>query len=158
SVKNRDGAVLNQSDATGWMGMFCLNLMRIALELARENKAYEGLAFKFFEHYLYVGAAMRNCGGVGYQLWDEQDGFFYDVLSYPNGSFHKFRVRSLVGLIPLFAIERLEENWIAPFAEFRRNLHWTLENRPDLVEPCVTTLELEGQKVHVLAIIHPEQM
>jgi hypothetical protein len=154
----RDGSVLNQSDATGWMGMFCLNLMRIALELARENKAYEGLAYKFFEHYLYIGAAMKNRGGAGYQLWDEQDGFFYDVLEHADGTFHKFRVRSLVGLIPLFAIERLEEEWIEPFAEFRRNLHWVLNNRPDLVEPCVSTMQVNGETVHVLAIVPPEQM
>ncbi len=154
----RDGSVLNQSDATGWMGMLCLNLMRIALELAHENKAYEGLAYKFFEHYLYIGAAMKNRGGVGYQLWDEKDGFFYDVLEYADGTFHKFRVRSLVGLIPLFAIERLEEKWIEPFEDFRNNLHWVLNNRPDLVEPCVSTLQVNGDTVHVLAIVPPEQM
>ena len=78
------GAVLEQSDATGWMGMFCLNLMRIALELAKENRVYEGLATKFFEHYVYVGAAMKTMGGRDYQLWDEEDGFFYDVLRYPT--------------------------------------------------------------------------
>ena len=114
-----DGAVLEQSDATGWMGMFCLNLMRIALELAKENPVYEGLATKFFQHYIYVGAAMKHMGGRDYQLWDEEDGFFYDVLRYPDGSFEKFRVRSLVGLIPLYAVERLEEHWIEPFHEFR---------------------------------------
>ena len=103
------GAVLEQSDATGWMGMFCLNLMRIALELAKENHAYEALATKFFQHYIYVGAAMKKMGGRRYSLWDEEDGFFYDVLTYPDGSFEKFRVRSLVGLIPLYAIERLED-------------------------------------------------
>ena len=130
----RDGAVLEQSDATGWMGMFCLNLMRIALELAKENRVYEGLATKFFQHYVYVGAAMKHMGGRDYQLWDEQDGFFYDVLRYPDGRFHKFRVRSLVGLIPLFAVERLEEDWIEPFQEFRANLDWFLKNRRDLVE------------------------
>ena len=80
--------------------MFCLNLMRIALELAKENKVYEALATKFFQHYIYVGGAMKNMGGRDYQLWDEEDGFFYDVLRYPDGSFHKFRVRSLVGPDP----------------------------------------------------------
>ncbi|MGH7897629.1 MAG: MGH1-like glycoside hydrolase domain-containing protein, partial [Candidatus Binatia bacterium] len=79
-----EGAVLEQSDATGWMGMFCLNLMRIALELAKENPIYESLATKFFQHYIYVGAAMRRMGGRKYQLWDEADGFFYDVLRYPD--------------------------------------------------------------------------
>lgn len=158
SLKCASGAKLRQSDATGWMGMFCLNLMRIALELAKENKAYENLAFKFFEHFLYIGAAMKDRGGKGYELWDEQDGFFYDVLEFPDGSFHKFRVRSLVGLIPLFAIERLEEDWIKPFPEFYKNFHWVMKNRPDLVAPCVTTMQVDGQTTHVLAVIEPEQM
>jgi hypothetical protein len=152
------GARLEQSDATGWMGMFCLNLMRIALELARENKAYEGLATKFFQHYAYVAAAMKHMGERDYQLWDEEEKFFYDVLQFPDGSYHKFRVRSLVGLIPLYAIERLEEEWIKPFKEFRSNLDWFLENRQDVVQRCVTTVENEGGKVHVLAVVNPEQM
>ena len=153
-----NGARLEQSDATGWMGMFCLNLMRIALELAKEDKAYEGLATKFFQHYVYVGAAMKHMGNRNYQLWDEEDGFFYDVLRYADGSFHKFRVRSLVGLIPLYAIERLEEDWIEPFAEFKSNLHWFLKNRQDIVQRCVTTVEHGGRVVHVLAIVNEEQM
>ena len=151
-------ARLEQSDATGWMGMFCLNLMRIALELAKEDKAYEGLATKFFQHYVYVGAAMKHMGNRNYQLWDEKDGFFYDVLRYADGTFHKFRVRSLVGLIPLYAIERLEEDWIEPFAEFKSNLHWFLKNRQDIVQRCVTTVEHDGKTVHVLAIVNEEQM
>ncbi|HEY3135176.1 MAG TPA: glucosidase, partial [Blastocatellia bacterium] len=134
SEQHPAGVVLEQSDATGWMGMFCLNLMRIALELAKENKVYEGLATKFFQHYIYVGAAMKRRGGRDYSLWDETDGFFYDVLRYPDGSFHKFRVRSLVGIIPLYAIERLEVDWIKPFEQFTANLKWFTENRQDLVE------------------------
>ena len=152
------GARLEQSDATGWMGMFCQNLMRIALELAKENKAYEALATKFFQHYVYVGAAMKHMGKRDYQLWDERDRFFYDVLRHPDNTFDKFRVRSLVGLIPLYAIERLEDNWIKPFAGFDSNLHWFLKNRQDMVESCVTTIEREGQTVHVLAIVDKEQM
>ena len=77
---------------------------------------------------------MKHMGNRDYSLWDEQDGFFYDVLRYPDGRFHKLRVRSLVGLIPLFAVERLEESWIEPFQEFRSNLHWFLKNRKELVE------------------------
>ncbi|HLM58099.1 MAG TPA: hypothetical protein VK422_18495 [Pyrinomonadaceae bacterium] len=153
-----EGAQLEQSDATGWMGMFCLNLMRIALELAKENRAYEGMATKFFQHYAYIGAAMKHMGESDHDLWDEQDNFFYDVLRQPDGSFHKFRVRSLVGLIPLYAIERLEEKWIEPFRDFRFNLKWFLENRQDIVQRCVTTLEHDGERVHVLAIVNPEQM
>jgi len=159
SEKIPGGATLNQSDATGWMGMFCLNMMRIALELARENNAYEAMATKFFQHYVYIGAAMKKMGGSGYELWSETDGFFYDALSYPDGSYEKFRVRSLVGLIPLYAIERLEERWLEPFTEFRANLHWFLDNRQDIVQRCVTTVKNDnGDITHILAIIAPEQL
>ncbi|HEY0173936.1 MAG TPA: hypothetical protein VGB98_23170 [Pyrinomonadaceae bacterium] len=153
-----DGSRLEQSDATGWMGMFCLNLMRIALELAKENRVYEALATKFFQHYAYIGAAMKQMGPGGFELWDEHDKFFYDVLSHRGGSFQKFRVRSLVGLIPLYAVERLEEDWMEPFEEFRRSFYWFLENRQDIVQRCVTTVEHDGKRVHVLAIVNPEQM
>src|SRR6185312_7920558 len=119
-----DGARIEQSDATGWMGMFCLVLMRIALELAKDDHTYEALATKFFQHYIYVAAAMKHMGNRDYQPWDEHDGFSYDVLRYPDGRFAKVRVRSLVGLIPLFAVERLETNWIAPFKEFTANFEW----------------------------------
>jgi hypothetical protein len=153
-----EGAVLEQSDATGWMGMFCLNLMRIALELARENKAYEALATKFFQHYIYVGAAMKKMGGRRYQLWDEQDGFFYDVLRYPDGSFEKFRVRSLVGLIPLYAVERLDERWIEPFAEFKSNFKWFLNNKRHIVQDVCFLVNHEGRRVHVCAIVDEAQM
>ncbi|HLO00970.1 MAG TPA: hypothetical protein VK208_21100, partial [Pyrinomonadaceae bacterium] len=152
------GTTLEQSDATGWMGSFCLYLMRIGLELAKENKVYEGLASKFFEHYVYVGAAMKHMGNRNCQLWDEEDLFFYDVLRFPDGNFQKFRVRSLVGLIPLYAIERLEEDWIKPFPEFTANLQWFLKNRQDLVERCVTTIERDGKKVYILAIVDESQV
>src|SRR4030095_17084634 len=101
------GGRLDQSDATGWMGMFCLNLMRIAMELTRENKAYEALATKYFQHYIYVGAAMKQMGSENRELWDEEDGFFYDILRYPHGESHKFRVRSLVGLFPFSVIDKM---------------------------------------------------
>jgi hypothetical protein len=157
SEKHPAGVVLEQSDATGWMGMFCLNLMRIALELAKENHVYEGLATKFFQHYVYVAAAMKHRGGRDYSLWDDQDGFFYDVLRYPDGSFHKFRVRSLVGLIPLYAIERLEVDWIEPFEQFTANLKWFSENRQDLVERASYRIQHDGVDVHVLAIVDQDQ-
>jgi hypothetical protein len=157
SEKQQSGVILEQSDATGWMGMFCLNLMRMALELAKENKVYESLAVKFFEHYIYVGAAMKHMGGRDYSLWDEKDGFFYDILRYPDGSFHKFRVRSLVGLIPLYAVERLELDWIAPFEYFRSNLDWFVRNRRDLVERCCHLVKHDGMEVYVLTIADEDQ-
>jgi hypothetical protein len=154
-----DGAKLEQSDATGWMGMFCLILMRIALELAKENKVYEATATKFFQHYIYVASAMKHMGGRDYQLWEEQDGFFYDVLRYPDGRFTQFRVRSLVGLIPLFAVERLEVNWIKPFESFTFNLNWFLKNRRDLVEKVVHEVKhLNGDTTYVLTIVDRDQL
>ena len=152
-----DGSILEQADATGWMGMFCLNMMRIALELAHDDPVYESLAIKFFQHYVYIAAAMKHMGGRNYQLWDERDGFFYDVLRFPDGRYRKFRVRSLVGLIPLFAVERLEMNWIKPFKEFTANLEWFLRNRRDLAEGVVQTVERGGETTHVLTIVNQEQ-
>ncbi len=158
SQKRNDGATLMQADATGWMGMFCLNLMRIALELAKENSAYISLATKFFEHYVYIGSAMKNMGGRDFQLWSEQDGMFYDVLSYPDGSFHRFRLRSLVSLIPLYAIERLEQNWIEGFATFQQDLGWFLRNRTSLTNACVTQCNNEAGKVYLLSLVNQNQL
>jgi hypothetical protein len=157
SSKLSGGVVLEQSDGTGWMGMFCLTMMRIALELARENPIYEGMASKFLQHYIYVGAAMKHMGGRDYALWDERDGFFYDVLRYPDHSFHKFRVRSLVGLIPLYAVERLEMDWIEPFQQFRSDLEWLVKHRQDLVQHCCHLIERDGKQIYVLTIVDQNQ-
>ena len=157
SEKLPGGASLEQSDATGWMGMFCLVMMRMALELAKENPVYEGLATKFFEHYVYIGAAMKMIRGDR-TLWDEKDGFFYDLLRFPDGSAVPFRVRSLVGLIPLYAIERLEEKWIKPFHIFRENLQWFLKHRRDIVDRCVTTVHGDGDDTHILAVVDQDQL
>ncbi|MEO5762922.1 MAG: glucosidase, partial [Vicinamibacteria bacterium] len=157
SEKLPHGAVLEQSDATGWMGMLCLQLMRISLELARENKAYEALATKFFQHYIYIASAMKRMGGRNYQLFDEADGFFYDVLRFPDGTFEKFRVRSLVGLVPLYAIERLEDKWIEPFKEFKEGMTWFVRNKAHVVQNVCYELAVKGGTTHVLAIVDPEQ-
>ncbi len=158
SEKLPGDGVLEQSDATGWMGLFCLNMMRIALELAKTNKTYEGLATKFFQHYAYVGAAMKKMGGRNYNLWDEEDGFFYDVLRFPDGSFEKLRVRSMVGLIPLFAVERLEMAWVSQFGEFKTSLGWFLEHRKGLVEQCVSRIFGETGETLALTIVDPHQL
>jgi len=151
------GATLEQSDATGWMGMFCLVMMRIALELAKDDEAYEGLATKFFEHYVYIGAAMKMVRG-GSTLWDQTDSFFYDLLRFPDGHSIPFRVRSMVGLIPLYAIERLELKWIEPFDVFRENLEWFMKHRRDIVEETVETVRNESGVAHVLAVVDPNQL
>lgn len=158
SARCPQGEVLEQADATGWIAMFCLNMMRMALELAQENPVFEALAVKFFQHYVYVAHAMKHMGGRDYQLWDEQDGFFYDVLRYPDGSFQKFRVRSMVGLIPLFAVERLESDWLERLPEFRRHIGWFLKNRSDLAHDVIHTVERDGKTIHVLTIVNREQL
>ena len=150
-------AILEQSDTTGWMGFFCLYLMRMALELAKNNRTYGVLATKFFEHFIYIGSAMKKMGGRDYQLWDEDDGFFYDVLRYPNGEFQKFRLRSLVGIIPLFAIEILDQSDFAACPEFLGNVEWFIENRPDLVgRACYEIKDAAGTRL-VLSIADAHQ-
>jgi hypothetical protein len=159
SEKLPGGATLEQSDATGWMGMFCLNMMRISLELARDNKTYEALATKFFQHYIYIGAAMKKMGGRNYNLWDEEDGFFYDVLRYPDGHFEKVKVRSLVGLIPLYAVERLEIDWVSQFKEFKGGLDWFVENRKELAGHVVNRIDnKEGEHSLALTIVDQDQL
>jgi len=126
------GGYLEQSDGTSWMGVFSLNLMTISLELAQHNPAYEDIATKFFEHFLYIAAAMNNMGGDGIALWDDQDEFFYDILHYPDGHRERLRLRSLVGLTPLFAVETIEPGLLAKVPNFKLRLEWFLEHRPDL--------------------------
>jgi hypothetical protein len=114
------------------MAMYSLNLMRIALELGRENHVYEDIATKFFEHFLYIAAAMRDLGGAEIDLWHEGDQFFYDVLHTPDGGARSLEVRSMVGLIPLFAVEILDAQLLAEVPEFAARLDWFLAYRPDL--------------------------
>ena len=102
------GGHIEQSDGTSWMGMYCLNMLAIAMELARENSAYEDVASKFWEHFLYIANAINHLGEDGDRLWNEEDGFYYDVLCLPDGDGFPMKVRSMVGLIPLFAVETLE--------------------------------------------------
>ncbi len=126
------GGHIEQADATSWMAMYSLNLMRIALELSRFNDAYEGMATKFFEHFLLIAGAMANVGGEGIDLWDEEDQFFYDVLHLPNNGSVRLKVRSLVGLTPLFAVEIIDDQTLQEVPNFAARLEWFLQYRPDL--------------------------
>jgi hypothetical protein len=126
------GGHIDQSDGTSWMAMYALNLMRISLELAQHNSVYEDIASKFFEHFLHIAEAMsRRCNNGG-GLWDDEDEFFYDVLHLPNEDKVKLKVRSMVGLIPLFAVETLEPDLLDKLPGFHRRLQWLLENKPQL--------------------------
>ena len=126
------GGFLDQSDGTAWVAAYSLQLMRIALELARENPAYEDIASKFFEHFLHIAEAMTKLGGKSHGLWDEEDGFYYDSLHLPNGRVVPLKLRSMVGLLPLFAVEVLEADELERAPEFKKRLEWFLDHRPDL--------------------------
>ncbi|MEM7795715.1 MAG: glucosidase [Cyanobacteria bacterium P01_C01_bin.118] len=137
------GGHLEQSDGTSWMAMYCLNMLTIALELAKENPVYEDMATKFFEHFLYIADAMNHIGQERAQLWDAEDGFFYDVLQFPNGDRQRLKVRSMVGLIPLFAVMTLEPDLLEQVPGFKERLEWFIENRTDL-KKNVACMETEG--------------
>ncbi len=126
------GGSIEQADATSWMAMYSLNLMRIALELAQHNHVYEDIAIKFFEHFLYIAKSMSNIGSKGLSLWDDEDEFYYDVLSLPGDELVPMRLRSMVGLIPLFAVETLEPALLERAPEFKKRMQWVLDHRPDL--------------------------
>jgi len=159
SEQPEDGSRLEQSDATGWMGMYSLIMMRMALELAKDNPVYEAMASKFLQHYVYIAHAMKHMGRRDYALFDERDGFFYDVLLRADGHSRSFRVRSLVGLIPMFAVERLEARWIEPFREFSANLAWFLENRADMVAKVIQKVpQADGSTTHLLTIMNFAQL
>jgi hypothetical protein len=127
------GGYLAQSDGTSWMAMYCLNMLAIALELAAEDATYEDVASKFWEHFLFIANAMNNLGKDGVSLWDEEDGFYYDVLHMHGDGSKPLRVRSMVGLIPLFAVGTIEPEVLDRLPLFKRRMHWFIENRPDLI-------------------------
>jgi hypothetical protein len=144
SAKLPTGGHLEQSDGTSWMGMYCLNMLTIALELSKENHAYEDVASKFFEHFVYICRAMNNIAGEGIELWNNEDGFFYDVLHVDGTKPLPLKIRSMVGLIPLFAVETLDSEVIDALPGFKRRLQWFLDNRPELRAHVETRTSGEG--------------
>jgi len=152
------GGYIEQSDGTSWMAMFNLNMMRMALELAKENPTYQSLATKFFEHFLYIAGAMANVANENINLWDEEDEFFYDVLMTPDGQRTKMKVRSMVGLIPLFAVEVLEEDIFKTMPEFISRVDWFLNNRPDLAALISRWGEKGRKERHLLSLLRGHRM
>jgi len=152
------GGHIEQSDGTSWMGMYCLNMLAIAMELARENPAYEDVASKFWEHFVYIAYAMNNLAGEGIELWDDQDGFYYDVLHLPDGQHFFLKVRSMVGLIPLFALETLDPDLLDRLPGFKRRLEWFIDNRPDLNQNCACMRTPGRGERRLLSIVGPERL
>ncbi len=124
------GGHIEQSDGTSWMAMYCLNMLAMALELASDDPAYEDVASKFWEHFTQIAHAMNNRGDDGVSLWDDEDGFFYDVLHIPGQGEFPMRTRSMVGLIPLYAVDTLEPELLRRLPNFKRRLDWFIANRP----------------------------
>jgi len=152
------GGHINQSDGTAWMAMYTLNLMRIALELALHDHVYEDIATKFFEHFLLIAEAMTNIGGNGIGLWDEADEFYYDVLELPNRAPVPMRVRSMVGLIPLFAVEVLDSAVIDRLPEFSTRLHWFLDHRPELARLVSRWMDQGDDERQLLSLLRGHRM
>ncbi|HTT81618.1 MAG TPA: glucosidase [Stellaceae bacterium] len=151
------GGYINQSDGTAWMAMYALNLMRIALELAQRNHVYEDIASKFFEHFLYIAEAMNRMGGeLG--LWDEQDEFYYDVLNMPGDRSLPLRVRSMVGLIPLFAVHVLGSEIFQDMPEFTARQRWFLNHRPDLANLVSRWAQSTEEEQHLLSLLRGHRM
>ncbi len=149
---------MEQSDGTSWMGMYCLNMLAIALELAREERAYADIASKFFEHFVYIAHAMKNFGGEGIELWDKEDGFYYDALELPDGRHQRLKVRSMVGLIPLFAVETLEPEIVDALPGFKRRMLWFIENRPEFRPHVCATTRPDGKVRRLLSIVGRQRL
>ena len=154
-------ARLDQSDGTSWMAMYCLNMLAMALELAANDDTYEDVATKFLEHFFYIAHAMNDrpaaCGDDGIDLWDNRDNFYYDVL-HRNGDNEFLRVRSMVGLIPLLAVETLDADLLKRLEGFRERLEWFLKNRPALTDDAASLRETGTQQRRLLAVVNEERL
>jgi hypothetical protein len=152
------GGHIEQSDGTSWMGMYCLNMLTIALELAREDSAYEDVASKFFEHFVAICRAINNLGDEGISLWNSEDGFYYDVLHAPSGKPFPLKIRSMVGLVPLFAVETLDSGLIDKLPGFKRRMQWFMENRPELSGHVETQTTADGRVLRLLSLVNRDRL
>ncbi|SMP19261.1 MGH1-like glycoside hydrolase domain-containing protein [Chryseobacterium profundimaris] len=158
NMELKDGQHLEQADGTSWMAMYALNMMRIAMELAQYYQVYEDMAIKFFEHYLYIAEAMENLGDGTKGLWNEEDGFFYDVLQLGNGDSVSLKLRSIVGLIPMFAVEIIDHHLLDKMPNFVERMDWVLKNKPELTK-LVSHWEEEGQgRKHLMSILRKTRL
>lgn len=148
---------MEQADGTAWMGMFCLNMLAMALELARHKPGYEDVATKFFEHFIYIANAINEtCGRSG--LWDEDDGFYYDVIHLQDGRYIPLKIRSFVGLIPLYGVETLEPDLLEILPDFKRRMDWFIKYRPEWVEHIAPLTEPGKDGRFLLALTGPDQL
>ncbi|KAL9127480.1 MAG: hypothetical protein Q9175_007726, partial [Cornicularia normoerica] len=156
------GGVLEQADSTGWMAFYCLSMLNIALELAKHRRIYEDIASKFFEHFILISDAMTyrsSFGGEEASLWNETDGFYYDAISWGGPWTKQLPVRSLVGLIPLFAVLTLEPEIVDKLPSFKRRLLWFIENHNDIAERNIASLKRRGKDDRLLlSLVNKERL
>jgi hypothetical protein len=152
------GGHIEQSDATSWMAMYCLNMLVMALELAHQDPAYEDVASKFFEHFVYISDTMNDIGGAGNGLWDAEDGFYYDFLLAENGARIPLKVRSMVGLIPLLAVETLEPEDVHSLPGFMGRMHWFLEHYPGVRDRVDQSQKTDKGTRYLLSIATRKQL
>jgi hypothetical protein len=158
NLKLPNGSYINQADGTAWMAMYTLNLMRIALELALDDHVYEEMASKFFEDFLYIAEAMTNIGGNEIGLWDEEDEFYYDVLHLSGGERIPLRVPSMVGLIPLFAVEVLDASVFMRLPRFTARTRWHLDHRPRLARLVSRWHDASADEKHLLSLFRGHRL
>jgi hypothetical protein len=152
------GGHIEQADGTGWMAMYSLNLLAIALELASEDPSFEDVASKFWEHFLYIATAINHIGEGGAGMWHESDGFYYDVLHMPNGAQLPLQIRSMVGLIPLFAVETLDPELVESLPGFKRRLEWFIRHRNDLTRNVASMSAAGEAERRLLSIVDADQL
>lgn len=153
------GVTLQQADATGWMAMYTLNMLRIACEIALQRPSYQDMASKFFEHFLYIAAAINNSSDKeSLGLWDEEDQFYYDKINTPYGDKIFMKIRSLVGLIPLAAVEVIDEELLNKLPDFKRRVDWILTNRPDLAALISRWYDPGKGETHLLSLLRGHRM
>ncbi|GAC1446639.1 MAG: glucosidase [Pyrinomonadaceae bacterium] len=162
SAKLPDGGYLDQSDGTSWMATYCLNMLAITIELARQDDTYEDMAIKFLEHFFYIAHAMNDRpatrGDTGIDLWDNEDNFYYDVLRFHDGTHIFLRVRSLVGLIPLLAVETIDADVLDVLPNFRRGLEWFLSHRQDLCENIASVTHTGKRDRRRFAVVNTDRL
>ncbi|MBK9509834.1 MAG: glucosidase [Cytophagaceae bacterium] len=153
------GLKLQQADATGWMAIYTLNMLKIACEISLERPAYQDMASKFFEHFLYIAAAINQpISESNMGLWDEEDQFYYDKIYTPDAHTLFLKIRSLVGLIPLCAVEVIDEELLNKLPDFKRRLEWILKNRPDLASLISRWHEPGKGETHLLSLLRGHRM
>lgn len=158
SQKLSSGYLLDQADGVGWISLFCLNLMRISLTLAKKNPVYEGLGIKFFHHFIFVTAAMRKGYWRHYDMWNEEDGFFYSHLRFPDGRTQEMKIRSLVGLVPFFACDVWDDAELRQFPEFYKAYQWIIQKRANLTSKCIQEIPHESGKRLLFGLLNAPEM